>query len=36
MTVSLVGSDYSGYVWEALELEETVKNLDRGTTASDW
>ncbi|CAK9859285.1 unnamed protein product [Sphagnum jensenii] len=29
-------SDYSGYVWEALELEETVKNLERGTTASDW
>jgi hypothetical protein len=29
-------SDYSGYVWEALELEETVKNLERGQISSDW
>jgi hypothetical protein len=25
-------SDYTGYVWEALELEDTVKNLGRGNT----
>jgi hypothetical protein len=23
-------------VWEALELEETVKNLERGQVSSDW
>ncbi|BBN06055.1 hypothetical protein MPTK1_3g18010 [Marchantia polymorpha subsp. ruderalis] len=29
-------SDYAGYVWEALELEETAKNIERGKTTSEW
>ncbi|KAL3692946.1 hypothetical protein R1sor_006597 [Riccia sorocarpa] len=29
-------SDYTGYVWEALELEETAKNIERGKTTSEW
>ncbi|KAL2634853.1 hypothetical protein R1flu_006332 [Riccia fluitans] len=29
-------SDYAGYVWEALELEETAKNIERGKTTNEW
>ncbi|CAM6097600.1 unnamed protein product [Calypogeia fissa] len=29
-------SDYAGYIWEALELEESVRNIERGKTTTDW
>lgn len=30
------GSDYAGYIWEALELEESVRNIERGKTTTEW
>lgn len=33
---SWMGSDYTLYVWEALELEETVKNIQRGSASDGY
>lgn len=29
------GSDYAGYIWEALELEEAMRNIERRKTDKD-